>query len=247
MKLLIRLLLPALLLLSCSRSGAPLIGISTARLASGSDCLSPNYSSAILRAGGIPVIIPTLSSAEEASAIVEKLDGIVFSGGPDIDPAWYGETVLNETVQIDSVRDRSDSLLVLAALASGKPILAICRGEQIVNVLMGGSLYQDIPSQIEGANTHRGVFHKIGLEKESILYRLFQVDSIEVNSRHHQSVKDVAPGLRVTAWSPDGIVEAYENDQVWGVQFHPESMQKENTAWVAFFRQFVRKTARQVR
>ncbi len=228
---------------ACSHAGAPLIGISSARSSSGSTLLSKTYTEAISRAGGIPVVIPTVGTKEEADAVLSVLDGIVFSGGEDIQPSWYGEEILNETVHIDYVRDLSDSLLARSALASGKPVLAICRGEQLLNVMMGGSLYQDIPSQISGAVGHAGgATHKIGLEPESLLAELYGTDSLLVNSFHHQAVKAPAPGIRITARSKEGIVEAYETDQVLAVQFHPEKMVAQGEqGWLALFEEFIRR------
>ena len=235
------LLLFAVLSMTGCAYKAPLVGISGSYMSSGGTSLNTNYSQAISRAGGVPVVIPTVSSREEADAVLAKLDGIVFSGGEDIDPSFYGETVYNETVFVDSVRDVSDVFLARAALDAKKPILAICRGEQLMNVVLGGSLYQDIPSQLPDNVGHSGTTHKIGIEEGSILARLYGTDSLEVNSTHHQAVKDVAPGIRVTAYSPDGIVEAYETDKVTAVQFHPEKLVRTDDKWLAFFRTFISK------
>lgn len=219
---------------------APLIGISCSRSSSGSTLLPTTYSDALRKAGAVPMVIPTVSEAAEAEAVIASLDGILFSGGEDANPAWYGEEVLNGTVEIDFIRDRSDSLLARAALASGKPVLAICRGSQLMNVILGGSLYQDIPSQCPSEVRHSGgAFHKIGLIKGSILERIYGPDSLLVNSMHHQAVKDVAPGITVTGRSADGTVEAWETPQIWAVQFHPEKMlQAGDNRWLPFFQAF---------
>lgn len=230
-----------ILVVACSHAGAPLIGISSARSSNGSTLLSKTYTEAISRAGGIPVVIPTLDSQEEAEAVLAVLDGIVFSGGEDLQPSWYGEDVLNETVHIDTLRDYSDSLLARSALSSGKPILAICRGEQLINVMLGGSLYQDIPSQVAGVGAHaRGAMHRIAPEPGSVLAGLYGTDSLLVNSYHHQAVKAPAPGIRITARSGDGIVEAYETAQVLAFQFHPEKMVAQGEqGWLALFEEFI--------
>lgn len=229
-----------LALCACGRQeSAPLIGISCGRTAAGAASLSTNYTAAVAKSGGVPVILPIIDDPALAESLLARLDGIVFSGGPDLDPAEYGEEILNETVEIDAVRDRSDLLLARAALASGKPVLAICRGEQLMNVVLGGSLYQDLPSQVEGVLPHRDTTHRIGLEKGSVLYGLFGQDSLTVISLHHQAVKDVAPGSRVTARSADGIVEAYENGQVIAVQFHPEMMARTDESWLELFKYFI--------
>lgn len=219
--------LTLLVLLACSAPARkPVIGISSSRsMTSGTIQLSPAYTDAIMKAGGTAVLLPVIYTREQADALLCTLDGIVFSGGVDVNPAWYGEELLNETVEVDPVRDLSDSLLSRAALASGKPILGICRGEQLLNVILGGSLYQDIPSQVEGHGIHGGgARHLIQIEKGSFLYDILGVETLEVNSYHHQAVKDPAPGIKIAARSEDGIVEAYEADRIWAVQFHPEKL-----------------------
>ena len=223
---------------------APVIGISGSYSPEGVGLttLNTNYSQAISKAGGVPVIIPTVSSKEEAEAVLAVLDGIVFSDGEDLDPSLYGEAVLNETVYVDSVRDVSDVFLAKAAVASGKPILAICRGEQLMNVVLGGSLYQDLAEQKPDNVGHSGTTHKILAEQGSLLAKLYGTDSLEVNSSHHQAVKDVAPGLKVTAYSSDGIVEAYEGDNLTAVQFHPEKLVRAgDDSWLEFFKVFIKK------
>lgn len=233
----------ALGLASCATGPAqPLIGISCGRSSqTGAVTLSQDYPSAIERAGGIPVVFPTVSDEAAAEALVASVDGVLFSGGPDLDPSYYGETFWNETVKVDTLRDVSDLLLMKAALVAGKPILAICRGEQLMNVVLGGSLIQDIPTQVDTLVAHRGdVLHRIAVEKGSVLYDLFGQDSLTVNSSHHQAVNRVAPGVRVTARAEDGIVEAYEyGDQVVAYQFHPERLARKDDAWLALFRQFL--------
>ena len=227
-------------LLACSRNLPPVVGISCSRSGSGSTLLPTTYTDAVSRAGGVPLVIPTVRTEAEAQAVVAVLDGIVFSGGEDVDPAWYGENVWNETVEVDAARDTSDVLLARAALAAGKPILAICRGSQLMNVVLGGTLYQDIPSQLPDNVGHGDAVHKIGLSEGSVLARLYGSDSLIVNSYHHQAVKDSAPGITVTACAADGMVEAWETGQVWAVQFHPEKMLRSgDSRWLDLFRAFV--------
>ena len=236
----ILLLLALVALQACSRQ-APLIGISCVRTDSGASVLSANYTEAVARSGGIPVILPTVADSALAAALVRKVDAVIFSGGPDLDPSYYGETVWNETVEVDTLRDVSDLMLMRAALAAGKPVMCICRGEQLMNVVLGGSLYQDLPTQVDTLVKHGGgTMHRIGVEKGSVLEELFGEDSLTVNSFHHQAVKDVAPGIRVTARAADGIVEAYEyGESVIAFQFHPEGMARTDDAWLAPFRYFV--------
>lgn len=235
-------LLLAVLLPSCRR--VPLIGISCGRTGSGAATLSANYTEAVARAGGIPVIFPTVADSALAASLVAKVDGIIFSGGPDLDPSYYGETVWNETVEVDTLRDASDLLLMRTAVSSGKPVMCICRGEQLMNVVLGGTLYQDLPTQLDTSVAHSGgALHRISVERGSVLYDLFGKDSLTVNSFHHQAVKNTAPDIRVTARSGDGIVEAYEyGDRIVAFQFHPEVMARDDEAWLAPFRYFVKKT-----
>ncbi|MBQ8022470.1 MAG: gamma-glutamyl-gamma-aminobutyrate hydrolase family protein [Bacteroidales bacterium] len=234
------LLITLLAMTACQHARLPLVGISCSRNASGGSTLSAAYSNAIAQSGGIPVILPTVSDPAVAASLLEELDGIVFSGGEDVDPSRYGETFWNETVRVDTLRDVSDFLLAEAAVASGKPILAICRGAQLMNVVLGGTLYQDLPTQVAGVIEHRGdVRHKIGVEQGSILFGLFGKDSLEVNSSHHQAVKDPAPGIRITAHGPDGIIEAYETPQVTAYQFHPERLARDDASWLVLFRQWI--------
>ncbi|MBO4672018.1 MAG: gamma-glutamyl-gamma-aminobutyrate hydrolase family protein [Bacteroidales bacterium] len=227
-------------LLACSRNLSPVVGVSCSRSGSGSTLLPTTYTDALSSAGAVPLVIPTVRTEAEAQAVVAALDGIVFSGGEDVDPAWYGEEVWNETVEVDAVRDSSDVLLARAALAAGKPVLAICRGSQLLNVVLGGSLFQDIPSQLPSNIGHSGTVHKIGLSGESFLSRIYGPDSLLVNSFHHQAVKNPAPGITVIARSSDGIVEAWETDHIWAVQFHPEKLLRSgDSRWLALFHEFI--------
>ncbi|MCR4909908.1 MAG: gamma-glutamyl-gamma-aminobutyrate hydrolase family protein [Bacteroidales bacterium] len=206
---------------SCHRN-APVIGITSFRyhnfVAVGSE-----YSDAIAGSGAIAMILPYSHSEAEAAAIINNLDGIVFIGGTDVPPGWYGEEILNETVQLDPLRDRSDSLLARAALASGKPVLGVCRGSQLLNVMLGGTMYQDIPTQVPGGAAHTALL-KAAIEPDSFIDKIFDQDSLTLYCGHHQAVKDLAPGVKVAARTDDGIVEAWECGQVWGVQFHPEGL-----------------------
>ena len=241
MKRILIFLLALTVLQACRQ--APVIGISCGRSESGAATLSANYTNAVFRSGGIPLIFPTVVDSAMASILIHSVDGIIFSGGPDLAPSYYGETVWNETVEVDTLRDVSDLLLMRAALASGKPVMAICRGEQLMNVVLGGTLVQDIPTQVDTMVKHSGgALHRIGVEKGSVLYELFGQDSLTVNSTHHQAVKTPAPGVRVTACADDGIIGAYEyGDQVIAFQFHPEGMARTDDAWLAPFQYFIRK------
>jgi gamma-glutamyl-gamma-aminobutyrate hydrolase PuuD len=228
----------------------PLIGISTS-YSSGASSTSIRYSQAIERAGGIPVLIPLTRSAETAEEMMKDLDGILFTGGEDFNPAIYGESILNETVDINEPRDVSDLLLMRAALKSRISILAICRGEQLLNIATGGTLYQDLPSQYSGVLPHDGTNHTVKIKFDSRLGHILgasgssdQVMQLEVNSYHHQAVKKIGEKLVATAYAPDGVVEAVElpgRRFVIGTQFHPEKMAFDgNALWQKLFDAFVK-------
>ena len=223
-------------MVACHRS-APVIGITCLRYEN-YEAVNSEYSEAIAGAGATALIVPYVHSEKEATEIIEKLDGIVFTGGSDVPPAWYGEEVLDGLVQCDALRDRSDSLLARAALASGKPVLAICRGSQLMNVMLGGTLYQDIPTQVPGGVAHTAVL-KAAIEPDSFLDKIFDQDSLTVYCGHHQAVKDPAPGVTIAARTDDGLIESWECGQVWGVQFHPEGLIFYLPEYGALFEAFV--------
>lgn len=230
----------------------PLIGVAPGY--SGADYSNVNrtYTDAILRAGGIPFILPQVNDPAEASEMLSRVDGIVFTGGVDLDPVRYGETVLNESVEIDSHRDTLDILYASAALERRIPILAICRGEQLMNVVLGGTLYQDLPTQKPGDIAHRQSApgkvptQRIFVTKGSMLNRIMGTEELMVNSFHHQAVKDPSPLVTVTALSEDGVVEAYEwtgkGRWLLAVQFHPEMLLRGDDNWLRLFKAFVKAT-----
>jgi putative glutamine amidotransferase len=199
-------------------------------------------------AGGIPVILPTAGAAGEAAAVLARLDGLLLSGGVDVNPSLFGEVKLNETVEIDSERDEAELPLIRAALERDLPVLAICRGIQALNVALGGTLYQDIPSQIDTSLRHsqaeaRGLAtHAARICGDSRLGRCLGEEVVQVNSFHHQALNAVAAPLRVTATAPDGIVEGAEMEGarfIVGVQWHPEEMVANDRAALSLFRAFV--------
>ena len=196
-----------------------------------------DYRQAILHAGGeVRVVDVSMKTADALAGV----DGLLLSGGDDVEPGRYGEEMHASVTEVDTARDAFEIGLVGAARQQGLPILAICRGIQVLNVAGGGTLVQDIPTQVAGALEHQlkvpphqayALAHEIWLERDSLLStlmreRLNDADSVEVNSRHHQSVKDVAPGFKVSATAPDGVVEAIEDPSArfcLGVQWHPEN------------------------
>ena len=195
-----------------------------------------DYRQSILHTGGeVRVLEPSAGLAA-----LDGVDGLLLTGGEDVAPARYGEEPDPTVVDVDPARDEFEIGLVEAARARGIPILAICRGVQVLNVACGGTLVQDIPSQVPGAGEHSFkvppnepylLAHEVWVDKDSLLLkvmseRLEGADTCEVNSRHHQAVKAVAPGFRVSATAPDGVVEAIEDPAAHfcvGVQWHPEN------------------------
>jgi putative glutamine amidotransferase len=177
-------------------------------------------------AGALPYLIPTGAAAE---VYARDLDGLLLHGGADVCPASYGEEAMRPEWNGDRVRDDVEAALFHAFVASDKPVLGICRGAQLINVAMGGTLYQDINTQVRGSQVHRNWDVYDALEHEvhllGWLAALFQRDRGLVNSVHHQAVKDLAPGLAAEALSADGVVEAVRDPArrfVVGVQWHPE-------------------------
>jgi putative glutamine amidotransferase len=207
----------------------PLIAISACRRIE-------DYRQSILHAGGDVRVIDASMSVEDA---LDGVDGLLLTGGDDVSPERYGEPAHPSVVE-DHARDEFEVNLVAEARRRNLPIFAICRGVQVLNVAAGGTLVQDIPSQITGALNHNltvpphqayDLAHEIWIEKDSLLAklmgeRLIGTDTCEVNSRHHQAVKDVAAGFRVSATAPDGVIEAIEDPDARfciGVQWHPEN------------------------
>jgi putative glutamine amidotransferase len=195
-----------------------------------------DYRQSILHVGAEPRILDASMPIEQA---LSGVDGLMLTGGDDVAPSQYGEAAHAAVVEAEPGRDAFEVGLVVAARARQLPIFAICRGVQVLNVACGGTLVQDIPSQITGAITHSlpvppneaySLAHEVWVDKDSLLSKLMRErlvdEALEVNSRHHQSVKDVAPGFTVSATAPDGIIEAIEDPQArfcLGVQWHPEN------------------------
>ena len=197
--------------------------------------ITETYVRAVGLGAGAPVIIPPHLEEAELCSIIEHLDGLVLSGGGDVLPTAFGEEDSGLLWSVDGRRDRTELALARRALAEGLPLLAICRGIQVLNVAAGGTLIQDIPTQVPNALTHSTVAgrpvavvaHTVDVAPGSRLAALFGAGELGVNSAHHQAVKTVGTGLVVTARAPDGIIEGLEQpDRPFcvGVQWHPEAM-----------------------
>jgi putative glutamine amidotransferase len=185
--------------------------------------------------------VPPLASPRAAREILSRVDGLVITGGEDVEPSRYGQPRSDKCGKSNSARDETEIALIREAREIRKPLLAICRGPQVVNVALGGTLIQDIPSEIPGALPHNSDddratrVHEVTIDEGSLISSAIGANTIRVNSFHHQSVKDIAPGLIVTARAPDGIVEGIEpaDDDWWmiGVQWHPEEMNDSPEPW----------------
>lgn len=195
--------------------------------------LSTSYLQALKNAGLIPVLLPPVYESSTAGPTLDLVDGLLLTGGGDVDPAFYGATTRHELRGLSRARDESEIALIHAAREKHIPTLAICRGIQIVNVALGGTLVQDIAGDWPGALAHDASersarLHPVLLEPDSLAARAVSTTSLDVNSLHHQAVDRLADGLRITGRSPDGIVEAVEStDPDWWalcVQWHPEDL-----------------------
>lgn len=185
---------------------------------------------AVVQAGGLPVILPTLPPDE---TMHDRCDALLLPGGPDPDPLWFGEEPLPGTGRISPQRDAWELFLCKWYLKERLPILGLCRGAQILNIALGGDIYQDLDSQYEGVLKHfqdapdEYPTHTIRIEPGSLLHRCMGATSIVVNSWHHQAIRKLGDNVRATATALDGVIEAIEvQNQPYavGVQWHPESM-----------------------
>lgn len=225
-------------------SPAPLIAVTaTVRADDGARRVRLNaaYPRAIERAGGIPIVVPPLLRLAELDRVLDAVDGLLLTGGEDVDPAHYGAARHPATEDPSAERDATELALVAAAHRRALPTLAICRGIQLLDVALGGTLVQDIPSERtdalahdpEGARDSR--VHEVRLEPGSRLAEAIGTTCLTVNSFHHQAVDRIAEGLRATAWSPDGVIEGVEwgGGEWWalGVQWHPEELVDSGEEW----------------
>ncbi len=194
--------------------------------------LAEGYYRSILLAGGIPLVIPPYEEIDNLGELLDRIDGLMLSGGADINPLLLGEEPVIELHGINPKRDKQELELVRLAANRQIPILGICRGIQVLNAALGGELYQDIHTQMEGKRIKHDQdldraypSHTVAISTDSLLYTLFNKERLEVNSFHHQAVKTPADGLRTVATSPDGVIEAVESTEhksIIGVQWHPE-------------------------
>ena len=202
--------------------------------------IPPAYLTSLSESGAIGVVIPYAEDAKTINEYASRFDGFLFSGGVDLDPIYYGEMKAFDSVETDPDRDRFELLLMEAVYGTGKPILGICRGEQLLNVACGGSLFQHMEGHRQSEEGAIAT-HKVRIDPTSRLYGIVRREEIMTNTFHHQAVKNVAPSLRATAWAEDGTVEAVESDThpfLIGVQWHPEMLRERESHARALFRAF---------
>ena len=192
------------------------------------ELVNQSYVDAIVRAGGLPFVLPVLDPHDAELALL-AVDGLLLTGGGDVDPARYGAAPVPEVYGLDPGRDAFEVALVLAAVRAGLPVLGICRGSQVLNVALGGSLIQHIPAVTGRDHCLRDrayeTVHDVAVASGSLLEAVAGGPEIPVNSLHHQAVDGLGAGLRAVAWAEDGIVEGVESDglgRLLGVQWHPE-------------------------
>lgn len=215
-------------------------------------CVANNYMNSVILAGAVPFVIPCIANEEMIEEILKTLDGIILSGGEDCSPALYGEETLEKCGAVTPERDDADVMLTKKAIEMKIPIFGICRGSQIINVVAGGSLYQDLSyCEQEVVLKHQQIknqslaTHKILIENNSVLSELFG-NEIWTNSFHHQAVKLLADSFKLTAKSSSGIIEAYESilddHFMMGIQWHPEMMAAHNNKnMIRLFKKFIEK------
>jgi putative glutamine amidotransferase len=191
--------------------------------------LNTAYVYALTRAGLVPLLVPPILDPEAACAALDAVRGLVLTGGEDVEPGRYGATPHAKLGETDRARDAVELALITGAERRRLPILAICRGIQILNVALGGTLYQDLASERPGPVDHADTRarHGLRIEAGSLLHRTLATGEASVNTRHHQAIREIAPALRATAWAEDGVIEGVERKDPGGplvlaAQWHPE-------------------------
>lgn len=207
-------------------------------------CLNSLYAKAIVAAGGMPVIVPDCLGKREIEKLLALIDGLLLSGGGDVDPVYFGEEPMLPSGEITPARDAFELEVVKMSLVVDLPVLGICRGAQVINIAAGGDIYQDINTQLKDCLKHyqKAPFwaptHNIQIQPGTRLEAILQEKIIRVNSFHHQAIRHLAPGFVISALSSDGVLEAVESTIhrfVVGIQCHPEGMWEKDSRFLKLF------------
>lgn len=227
----------------------PVVGITTAHYDEEiSTYPRQYYVEAVHKSGGLPLLLPVLTDTNAIGPYLKMIDGLVLTGGCDVGPKHFGQEPLRGMGKVYPERDVFELELTRKSLDINLPVLGICRGIQVMNIAMGGDIYQDLYSQEPGALEHSQktrrdcAWHSVGVQEDSLLNRILRAKELRVNSFHHQAIKSSAPGFRVSAAAKDGIIEAIESDRhrfALGVQWHPEAMATTDPLAAKLFRAFV--------
>ena len=209
------------------------IGVTPSRDEKGRIFVNHDYLDAVQRAGALPLVLPQTEDIPALEETLARIDGLLLTGGADVGPEMYGEEKLPLCGETAPVRDHMEFFLCQKALEMDLPLLAVCRGHEVLNCVLGGTLYQDIAAQYGDQLKHpcydtpRDQVHGVAVEKGSLLYRITGLESLRVNSRHHQGIKALGAGLKICGYAEDGLIESVElpgKKFVLGVQWHPESL-----------------------
>lgn len=214
--------------------------------------MNPTYTDAVNAAGGIPIILPLKLQDEELDAVIKHFDGFLFTGGPDVNPLIFGEETRAGCGAVSSLRDDLELRLFPKLVTADKPVLGICRGIQVMNIAMGGDIYQDIPSQYSTTQQHSQASkssvasHHIYPQAGTLLRDILKKDRAAVNSHHHQAVRALGQGFLADAYAQDRLIEAISmpgKKFILGVQWHPEGLWKHDADSAAIFQAFIRAAA----
>ena len=223
-----RLLAICLVMLCLQALGAPVVvGIADMCMETNRVSILSTYADAFARAGNTPLVLPAETNRDVVARMLASVDVLLLCGGEDVDPSRYKTKPSPRLGEVNLRRDAWEWLLLDEAVKRRLPVIGICRGCQLINVYFGGTLWQDLPSERPGEVKHRGThLHGVRIEGGSRLARSLGCEEMQVNTSHHQAVRDLAPGFRAVAFAPDGVVEAIESATmpVTGVQFHPEKL-----------------------